>query len=98
MPDPEEWSELGGSTPPTYERDSNASFFCSLWYDAELGRLEYSAEAGKNSVSGEDCEICLLKKEKKKKCLFLTTKCAPFRRWVVRIVKVGECYECQKHA
>ena len=24
------------------------------------------------------------------KCLFLTTKCAPFRRWVVRIVKVGE--------
>jgi len=24
--------------------------------------------------------------------LFSTTKCAPFRRWVVRIVKVGECY------
>ena len=22
----------------------------------------------------------------------------PFRRWVVRIVKVGECYECQKQA
>ena len=30
------------------------------------------------------------------KCLFLTMKYAPFRRWVVRIVKVRECYECQK--
>ena len=29
---------------------------------------------------------------------FLTTKCAPFGGWVVRIVKVGECYECQKQA
>ena len=31
---------------------------------------------------------------------FSTTKCAgaPFRSWVVRLVKVGECYECQKQA
>ena len=27
---------------------------------------------------------------------FFTTKCAPFRKWV--IVKVGECYEGQKQA
>ena len=32
------------------------------------------------------------------KCLFLTMKYALFRRWVVRIVKVRECYECQKQA
>ena len=30
--------------------------------------------------------------------LFLTTKCAPLRRWVVRLVKVGMCFEFQKHA
>ena len=64
MPDPTEWSKLGGSTPPIWERESDFSFFCSLWYDAELGRFEYSAEAGKDGVSGKDCNICLLKKEK----------------------------------
>ena len=32
------------------------------------------------------------------KRLFSTTECAPFKRWVVRLVKVGECYECQKQA
>ena len=32
-----------------------------------LSRFEYSEETGKTSVSGEDCEICLLKKEKEKR-------------------------------
>ena len=64
MPDPTEWSKLGGFTPPIWERESDFSFFCSLWYDAELGRFEYSAEAGKDGVSGKDSNICLLKKEK----------------------------------
>ena len=32
-----------------------------------LSRFEYSEEAGKTSVSGEDCKICLLKKEKEKR-------------------------------
>ena len=31
MPDPAEWSELGDSTPPNWDRESESSFFCSLW-------------------------------------------------------------------
>ena len=67
MPDPTEWSKLGGSTPPIWEREYDSSFFCSIWYDAELERFEYSAEAGENGVSGKDCKISLLKKEKEKR-------------------------------
>ena len=34
--DPTKWSKLGGSTLPIWERESDSSFFYSLWYDAEL--------------------------------------------------------------
>ena len=60
--DPTKWSKLGGSTLPIWERESDSSFFYSLWYDAELGRFKYSAEAGKDGISGKDCKICLLKR------------------------------------
>ena len=43
----------------------------SIWYDAELERFEYFAEAGKDGIFGKDCKISLLKKEKEKEKRFI---------------------------
>ena len=32
-----------------------------------LSRIEYSGDAGNNGVSGEECKICQLKREKEKR-------------------------------
>jgi len=66
IPNQEEWRQLGGSVPSAWHRESESSFFCSLWYDSDLGRFEYPVADPVSSDPSDQkfCGKCEVNREK----------------------------------
>lgn len=96
VPDQLKWRQLGGSEPRNNRLSADSDFFCSLWYDNELGRFEYPKNGPPLVTGDRSCQRCSIAKAKESRYELVVDKKDADNRilsvmWDQATLKEGDC-------